>query len=60
MKFCQAAQKYVPDHEDVTKMHDDDKFFLFQYKCAIGLFYQTNVLDISTDILKEIFEKVNE
>ena len=60
MKFCQAAQKYVPGHEkDVTKTHHDDNIFLFQYKCAMGLFYQISVLDISTDVLEEIFEKVN-
>ena len=61
MKFCQSAQKYVPDNEeDVTKTHDDDKIFLFQCKCAVGLFYQINVLDISTDTLEGIFDKVNE
>ena len=58
MKFCQVAQNYVSDHEDITKIHHDDNIFLLQHKSAIGLFYQINVLNISTDTLNEIFEKV--
>ena len=59
MKFCQVAQNYMSDYEDITKIHhDDNNIFLLQHKGAIGLFYQINVLNISTDTLNEIFEKV--
>ena len=58
--ICQSAQKYVPDHEeDVTTAYHDDNIFISTQMCN-GVVSSNKCLDISIDILKGMFEKVNE